>query len=157
MAWLAAIVVLLLLVFSTGFRKVAAVAAALSAAAVAIFILVHNQSQREARALIPSSDIDLREVKFQSDSVGSYKLVGRIRNNSPSYTLTGLSLKIVFEDCDAAAQASCVTIGESEEHPFFANIPPGQVRDLDSYIFPGSTKPKGKLVWHYSIAYTEGK
>jgi hypothetical protein len=50
-----------------------------------------------------------------------------------------------------------VTIGESEEHPFFENIPPGQVRDIDSYIFPVTTKPKGKLVWHYSIAYTEGK
>jgi hypothetical protein len=145
------------LVFSTGFRKLAAVVAGVLAAAVGIFLLVQQQSQREARALIPSTDVDLQEIKLQSDSVGSYKLVGRIRNNSPSYTLTGLGLKIVLDDCDAAAPPNCVTIGDSEEHPFFENIPPGQVRELDSYIFPGSTKPKGKLVWHYSIAYTEGK
>jgi hypothetical protein len=156
MAWLAAIVVLLLLVFSTRFRKVAAVVAGVLAAAVGIFILVQQQSQKEARALIPSSDVDLHEIRLQSD-FGSYKLVGRIRNNSPSYTLTGVSLKLVLKDCDTATQASCVTIGESEEHPFFENIPPGQARDIDSYIFPGTTKRKGKLVWHYSIAYTEGK
>ena len=70
MAWLAAIVVLLLLVFSTGFRKVAAVVAGVLAA-VGIFILVQQQSQREARALIPFSDVDLQETKLQSDSLGS--------------------------------------------------------------------------------------
>jgi hypothetical protein len=105
MAWLAAIVVLLLLVFSTGFRKVAAVVAAVLTAAIAIFILVHEQSQREARALIPFSDVDLREIKLQPESFG-YKLVGRIKNNSPSYTLTGLALKIVLEDCDSGTQVS---------------------------------------------------
>jgi hypothetical protein len=157
MIWLAGIVVLLLLVFSTGFRKVAAVIAVLFAGTIAIFILAHEQSQRETRSLIPSGDVDLREIRFQFDGFGSYKLVGRIKDNSPSYTLTGLSLKIVLGDCNNDIRLSCVTIGESEEHPFFENIPVGQVREVSDYIFPGSTKPKGKLVWHYSIAYTEGK
>jgi hypothetical protein len=159
MAWLAAIVVLLLLVFSSGFRKLAAIAAALIAAVVAIFISVHEQSQREARALIPPSEVELQDIKLHSDG-GSYKLLGRIRNNSPSYTLTGLSLKIILHDCDSVVQPSspnCVTIGQSEEHPLFESIPPGQVRELDDYIFPGTTKPRGKLVWEYSVAYTEGK
>jgi len=28
---------------------------------------------------------------------------------------------------------------------------------VSDYVFPGNTKPKGKLIWHYSISYTEGK
>jgi hypothetical protein len=159
MAWLVGIVVLLLLVFSTGFRKVAGVLVALVAVIVGIFVVTQRESERQARALIPASVVDLREVRLQPDSFGAYKLVGRIKNNSPSYTLTGLSLKIVLEDCEGGdtSQPSCVTIGESEEHPLFENIPAGQVRDVSDYIFPGSTKPQGKLVWHYSISYTEGK
>jgi len=158
MAWLAGIVVLLLVVFSTGFRKAAVVVVAVVALVIGIFILYQQQSEKDAREFIPASEVEFQELTLQPESVGIYRLVGRIKNNSPTYTLTGLSLKIVLEDCEGGdtARPSCVTIGE-EQHSLFEHIPPGQVREISESVFPGDTKPRGKLVWHYSISYTKGK
>jgi hypothetical protein len=102
MAWLAGIVVLLLLVFSTDFRKAAGIMVAVIALVARIFILARRQSEREARARIPASELDLREITLGPDSFGGYKLVGRIKNNSPTYTLTGLGLKLVLQDCEGS-------------------------------------------------------
>jgi hypothetical protein len=88
----------------------------------------------------------------------AYKIVGRIKNNSHQYTLTGLGMNVSFEDCEGdSLRPTCVTIGEDKDHYYGMNIPPGQVREISEYVYSGSTRPKGKLVWHYSISYTEGK
>jgi hypothetical protein len=153
----AAIVVLLLLVFSAGFRKAAGVLVAVAAIIIGIVILNQRQSEREARERIPQSQLDFNDMILQTQ-YGSQKLTGRIKNNSHQYTLAGVALTITFEDCEGdAPRPSCVTIGEDKDHYYSVNIPPGQVRDVSEYVYAGSTHPRGKLQWHYSISYTEGK
>jgi hypothetical protein len=89
---------------------------------------------------------------------GSHDLTGRIKNLSSQYTLTGVALTITIEDCEGDfPHPSCVTIGEDKDHHFWVHIPPGQVRDISEPIYTGSTQPKGKLQWYYSISYTTGK
>jgi hypothetical protein len=82
MAWLAGIVVLLLLVFSSGFRKVAGGLVAIAALVVGGFLLDQHQSRIDARTRISASDVDLRDLRLQTGDFGDYKLFGRIRNNS---------------------------------------------------------------------------
>jgi hypothetical protein len=157
MAWLAGIVVLLLLVFSASFRKVAGIAVPAVALIVGIFILNQRQSEKEARERIPANELELTDMVLTTE-YGSHKIVGRIRNRSPQYTLTAIGLTVTLEDCENdSPHRSCATIGEDKDHNYSVDIPPDQVRDFSGYIYPGDTKPKGKLVWHYSISYTEAK
>jgi hypothetical protein len=114
MAWLLGIVVLLLMVVSAGFRKVAGIAVAVVALIVGIFILNQRQSEKEARARIPASELDFSDVVLTME-YGSREMVGRIRNRSSQYTLTGLGLTVTLEDCEGAtSQPSCVTSAKTK-------------------------------------------
>jgi hypothetical protein len=157
MAWLVGIAVVLLLIYSSGFRKAALGIVLVGAIGIGIIVLYTQESKREARERIPVGDLELSDISLKQQ-YGSYTIVGRIKNNSHQYTLTGLGLSVVFEDCESESpRTSCVIIGEDKDHYFSMNVPPGQVRDMSEYVYPGSTRPKGKLVWHYSISYTEAK
>ena len=156
MVWLAGIVVLLLLIFSGKFRKVAFGIVAVIAIGIGLIVLYTQEAKRESRDRIAVSELDFQDIRLQND-YGSYRIIGRIKNNSHQYTLTGLGVNFSFEDCESdTPRLNCVTIGEAKEN-YLLNIPAGQVRDLSEYVYPGSTRAKGKMVWHYFIFYTEGR
>jgi hypothetical protein len=157
MAWLAGIVVLLLLVFSAGFRKAAGVVAVVLGLIVVIFVANQRQSKKEARERIPASELEFDGMTLTTE-YGSHKIGGRIKNNSQKYTLTAIGITVTLQDCEnQRIPSSCVTIGEDKDHDIPVDVPPGQIRDVSNYIFVGDTKPKGKLVWNYAITYTEAK
>jgi hypothetical protein len=156
MIWLAVSVVVVLLVFSTGFRKVAAVVAVICGVGIGIILLVNTPSRSTARSLIPASDVELRDLRLGGSY--SHSLSGRGKNNSASHTLTDLKVLVVMRDCTDEAHTQCETIGEEPVSLWFDNIPPGQVRDIRGGILLHTpAKPKGKFAWSYSIVETEGK
>ncbi len=156
MAWLAAIIVILLLIYSGRFRKVAVALVAALVVGVVVIYLYMQDSKRQTRSLIAESELDFQDIKLQTDYAG-YKIIGRIKNNSHQYTLTAVGLNISFDDCDTNTEnGNCVTIGESTDRVSLL-IPAGQLREFSEYVYPGNTRPKGRLVWHYSVAYIEGK
>ena len=156
MVWLAGIIVILLLIFSGAFRKVALGTSAVIAVGIGIFILVSKEYERESRARISVKDLDFQDIRLEG-GYGPYRITGRIKNNSRQHTLTELGMNFAFEDCEKDnPPLNCVTIGETTQN-FYLRIPAGQARDLSGYVFSGSTRAKGKMTWHYSISYTKGQ
>lgn len=156
MAWVVAIIVLMLLVASAGFRKFAL--GLLGVLVVAGFgFYIHDE--REERLSL--SRISLSELKFEGLSLNpdypAYKLTGRLTNYSPKYSLNSVKLSIKMNDCNASGPRSCVIIGESSAY-IFKNIPPGQARELDEYVSFGGApvSARGDLEWEYSLVEIKG-
>ena len=58
----------------------------------------------------------------------SFRLLGRIKNTSPRFSLQDLRLKITMRDCIKPGE--CEIVGESTAWTF-ATVPSGQSRDID--------------------------
>jgi hypothetical protein len=145
--------VLILVVFAAGYRKVALGLAAF-ALVVGGLLYMHNRAE-EQRSLtrIPKSELVLENVTLKP-YVGSYRIAGRITNNSPKFSVKQIDIVVAVRDCprDAAAQ-QCVTIGESSAI-LNLDIPPGEARNFEEAVrFSGKTpKLKSRLDWNYSIS-----
>ena len=153
MAWLIGFAVLILLVFTAGFRKVAFGLVAI-ALAVGSWLYMHNREE-EHRSLtrIPSSELVLENVTLKP-YVGSYKIAGRIKNNSAKFSVRQIDLVVTVKDCtQGAAEPQCVIIGESNEI-LNLNIPPGEARDIEEAVrFSGrNLKLKGRMEWSYAVS-----
>lgn len=158
MAWVIAIVVLVLLVVSAGFRKLALGLVVIAVVGGVIAYFYGQAEERQSLTRIPASQLVLENVRLNPD-YSSYKLSGRIKNNSAQFTLTRIVFAITMQDCTGDAPArNCVTIGETNESVYLT-IPPGQARDFQDsvYFSGGALKPKGRLDWNYSISQTRGK
>jgi hypothetical protein len=156
MAWLIGIVVLVLLVISPGFRRLAGGLIALALMIGGIFYLKNEQEERQSLTRIKVSELDFESVTL-SPNYSSYKLAGRIKNNSPKHTLKQVTFVVTMQDCAAQSQ-NCVTIGENKETTFLT-IPPGQARDFqESVYFSGSRlNPKGHMEWQYTVSQIRGE
>lgn len=85
----------------------------------------------------------------------SYKLTGRVKNNS-SFGVSRIRAKIRILDCDA--QSHCDVVGEKHLLSLidFHGIPSGQVRDIDESVYFGSaTHIHGRFQWDYQITEIE--
>jgi hypothetical protein len=152
---------LCLLIFSPGFRRVAAVALGVLVVALLIFVGWYKRNEAEekrkrdaAKAYIKTSQIELVDprVSFSSYDGRPERLTGRIRNNS-RYALGSVEIRVVFQDC--SPQNECETVEDMREE-VHANVPPGQSRDFQQYLYQeylyGSTfSPKGRITWTYQI------
>jgi len=158
MVWIFAIVIIILLVVSAGFRKFSGVILAVAVVA-GLYFYFQNEHEKEASlSRISQSDLALDNLMLLPD-FGSYKLTGRVTNRSPRYALSDFTLKISMQDCIGEPEKeSCVTIGENSEY-IYLQIPPGQARDLNEsvYFSGGAPKAKGRLTWQYSVAEIHAK
>jgi hypothetical protein len=118
----------------------------------------NEKKERLSKSRIKSNELTLEGFKLKPGEYDDLVLTGRIKNNSKKYSLDGLSLKLVFQDCSVIKENSCITIGEKGVY-LSLSIPPGQARDIYEKIsLYGKTMiPKGKLIWHYDINYTVAK
>lgn len=158
MAWLIGIVVLVLLVASAGFRKFAVGLVALGAAVGGVVYLYNEREESHSLSRIPVSQLVFENVTLQPD-YSSYKISGRIKNNSEKFTLKEVTLVVTMDDCaDESLSQSCLSIGESSESVYI-DIPPGQARDFEDsmYFSGGALKPKGRLAWDYLVSQTKGE
>lgn len=113
MAWLFAIVVLLLVVFIPGFRSFA-IGLLILAIIVGLGIWAyHNWSESRAAKLISPSEITLEDMRLGTSNYGSWSLSERIRNNSQQYTLRHLKLDLIVQDCTELAPlpTNCDIVG----------------------------------------------
>jgi hypothetical protein len=110
MAWAIVVsTVLVLLVFSRGFRIVALGLVALLIAAYAIIELDDQRDEHLARSRIPVSQLVFDNVALEPQEYAgghSYKLSGRVKNNSQKYTLNEVTLVATMRDCPTEAQLS---------------------------------------------------
>jgi hypothetical protein len=72
---------------------------------------------------------------------------GRIKNNS-AYPLESVEVRLVFQDCSPGK--GCETVGDQNEE-IRADVPPGQSRDFEEYIFGPAISPKGHVTWNYQV------
>jgi hypothetical protein len=102
MAWLFGVVLVLLLVFSAGFRKLAlGLAGIVLVMGIAVFV---NDEIEEKRALerIPLGDLGFEN--FLITPIGNnFTLSGRVNNRSTQYTLTGMTVAVALKDCQIQA------------------------------------------------------
>lgn len=155
MGWLFAIAVLILLVASAGFRKFALAIVVLAAIGGGILYRHEKQQEELATTRIPASQVTISGARISLQR-GTYRLSGRITNNSQEFTLSNVEIAVTVRDCvPSSTPRSCVTIGDARR-TLYNNIPPGQARDFDASLhFPGSgLAPKGELDWQYTISQT---
>ncbi|WP_350283762.1 hypothetical protein [Nitrosomonas sp.] len=158
MIWIIGFIVLILLVISAWFRKVAVSVIIVTGIVGSLVYFLNEREEERALSRIPLAELDFENVTLKPNYSG-YKLSGRIKNNSQEFTLKQVNLLIIMQDCTGAPDSQdCVTVGESHEN-MDLNIPPGQARDFEkSLYFPGSgPKLLGKLEWSYSVSEIKGE
>jgi hypothetical protein len=65
----------------------------------------------------------------------SYKMSGRIKNNSRKFTLKQVAFVVTMQDCAGESTSkNCITIGEGNGSVYLG-IPPGQARDFGESIY----------------------
>ncbi|MBC6961814.1 MAG: hypothetical protein DWB48_03500 [Nitrosomonas sp.] len=158
MVWVIGLIVLILLIVSAWFRKVAVSVIIVTGVVGSLIYVLNEREEERALSRIPLAELDFENVALKP-SYSGYKLSGRIKNNSQEFTLKQVNLLITMRDCIGTPDSQdCVTIGESHEN-MDLNIPPGQARDFEkSLYFPGGNlKLLGKLEWNYSVSGIKGE
>ncbi len=157
MVWLAGGAIFILLVASAGFRKLALGLIAMGAAVAAVIFVYSEREDSRSLSRIPIAEVVFENAVVKLDK-SSYKISGRIKNNS-TFTLTQLDFIVTLQDCAGASTSpNCVTIEESNQS-LYITIPPSQARDFDEFINSsgGALNPKGRLRWQFSISQTKGE
>lgn len=155
MGWLFAIVVLILLVVSAGFRKAALALVVVCAIGGGIYYLFDRRQVELSKSRVSPDQVEISDGHIGLQ-YGSYHFTGRITNKSSQFAITELHISVTVNDCaEPHAKQKCATIGDTVE-TIYIHIPPGQARDFDeSLYFPGGQfSPKGELDWQYKISGT---
>lgn len=165
MTWLATIIAIIAVVFFAiaypGFRKFLLVLfVGLIAAGVGIYLYFENESrQREKRELLARSLIRNSEVEFQnlvmSDSYGSWKIKGLVKNNS-RYPIEKIKLAVEVSNCDGNKR-NCIVVGTDDDVTSYLDIPPGQARALESFVTLRNLPQLTDWNWSYRVGYVQAK
>ena len=110
-----------------------------------------------ARERIPLASVEMAHVTLtpQPNSAGRYALGARIRNLSPSFTLSGIDVSVTIEDC--VAGTPCETTAQHVQH-IELTVPPGQSRDVrDELVLTQPPVARGRFAWKHQIVSTEGR
>lgn len=104
---------------------------------------------------ITPADVRVAGLRLGSpDSGESFQVAGRIQNNSPTFTLTELQLKVVLQDC--LDTGVCEILAE-DVADVAIEVPAGEVRDFQvDANFAEIRAPKGRLGWHYAVVDAKG-
>jgi hypothetical protein len=149
------IVVLVLLVFSAGFRRFALIAVVIGAGVIGLLFMNSASESKASHSRIPAADLQFDNVRLSSE-YGSYSISGRVVNKSTQYTLEDAELFITVQDCNSAP-AHCTTIGEASAF-LSVGVPPGQARDFNSYVsFSSPLHPRGQFPWYYTLKQTTAR
>ena len=117
--------------------------------AIALYVAHDHAETESSKHLVRAEQLAITDLRLGLESYGSsYKLTGRIRNNSP-YSVFEVKARIRILDCDT--QSHCDVVGEAETD-ISPLIPPSQVRDIDTSVYLGSeTRIRGQFQWNYEI------
>ena len=146
---------LVLFLFSARFRLLSLYL--IAAAVIGGYVLYLNgeKQQKLAKSRIPAEEVAISGVHIDLQN-STYHFIGRITNNSKSFTLKYIELHLIARDCATKNDHQfCVAIGDARE-PIQIIVPPGQSRDLNEpmYTLTGNLTPRGKINWQYNILET---
>ena len=131
MAWLFGVVVLVLPVALAGWRKCALGLVALGAAGGGAIYLYNEHEETSSLSRIPISELVFENVILKPD-YSSYKVSGRIKNDSRKFTL---AFVVRMQDCAGESTSkNRMTIGEGNGSAYLG-VPPGQARDFGESIY----------------------
>lgn len=126
MAWAIILsVVLILLVTSTGFRKIALGTAVILSLGCAAYYAYDTLNDRISHSRIPAKALAFGSLVLKDANDGGYTLSGRIKNNSTRYRVTSIGIALSLRDCttplDAHGQIWLTNAGE--EFVFQQGVP----------------------------------
>jgi hypothetical protein len=128
--------------------------------ALAGFFLSQPAKRAEKiRELIPIEQVEFINVELQRSHGVGRELIGKLLNHSPSYTLTGLGIRLSIKDCmegDGTSEEKCVVLEDVEIH-LSLFIPPGEEREFNKRLYFRELHPRGHIQWEYIVVYTEAK
>ena len=176
MAWIFAIVVLLLLVYAPGFRKFALWMVGIGTVIVVINLANEKekketedkanraqQAEQEKRAQaeakvaaarIPTSEILVSRLRLERENFAN--IAGRVLNVSKKFPLVEFSMHIAASDCPTSEIDKCVTI-EEDDVTVKMTVPPGQARDFSETAYRlGNLHPQGRLNLSFRVTRTMG-
>jgi hypothetical protein len=158
MLWLIIPLVVVALLFASGLRKIALAVLVASLAAGVTLYVQNQQIERRATSRIADAEVELANVTVRRTFDWSYELSGRVRNNSPTYAIDGMTFTVRLRDCRGTAPVSCVPLGEGTLN-VPVNVPPEQARDFRGSFLIGKreVQPKGTLAWDYEMTAISAK
>lgn len=155
MWWVIAIIVIIAAFAFPRFGVVLLVLLALAGGGLFMAHLNNQQERAASTRRMTTTEVELTDLRLGRQYGSSYKLVGRVRNASPKYTLQEFSLRILVRDC--AEPQTCETIGETTDS-VYVSVPPGQIRGIDESIhFSALPALKGTFAWEYSLVEVKAK
>ena len=149
MLW-AIILIACLLAFAKvpSFRKTVFVIAGCLALLIVGYLGYDKIQTALSKGRVRPEQLEFTELRLGSESFGR-NLTGRVKNNS-RHEVFAADADIRLLDCDEAHK--CEVIGEETTDILTGSVPAGQVRDINASIhFSGSTQPRGKFEWNYTI------
>lgn len=157
MGWLVALIAgigfVWLLVVSPRLRVIVAFIAVTLVAIVVFWIQADKDREAKSHALISPSQVELHDVVLRQ-SLGSWEVVGTVKNNSP-HTLTGFTLKITVRDCPESSD--CIVIGEDDVKIWLLTVPPSQLRTFQGFASLSNMPTPKKPAWNYRLVETTAK
>jgi len=110
-------------------------------------ILVLIDRDRDAPALIATTDLTLRDVALTQDRYGP-QLSGHVSNGS-ARRLGTLTLTVTYRQC--APDGACRTLGTETPRLFLA-LPPGQTGGFSTLLTQGAFMALPGIAWDCTIA-----
>ena len=156
MWWIIILIIVVIIAFKIPkFGKTLLIGVAVLVVIGFIWYLNNQHEEEMSKKRISPAEIQFDNLRLApSYSAESFRLVGRIKNKSQSFSLRDMRIKITMRDCIKPGE--CEIVGESTAWTF-ATIPPGQSRDIDESVhFSNLAKPKGKYEWDYAIVEIRG-
>lgn len=106
-----------------------------------IRVELEEKEAEAAKLRIPLTNIELVDLGMGTDKE-VVTLTGRVRNNDPRFTLTGVELRLRVQACPTPDR--CDTVGDTTNH-IYLNVPPQQVREINEVVsFSGIGRPRMK-------------
>lgn len=156
MPWLFAAVVLVCAILFPRFRKVLLGIVVLLGLVGAAYYVWQSFEESASKRRIGLPEIELTDVQFRDNGFDGYTIIGRARNRSVRYTLSGLTIRTVLEDC--LNETNCDVVFEHDERSsILFRVPPGQARDFEINGIRDHIRPKGTLRWSYRLLQTYGQ
>jgi hypothetical protein len=165
MIYLLAVALVALAASFIDIRKYAGVMFLALVVAVVASYFVLDGNKQAARGLVAADELVLKDINIAAKS-SSYRITGRVVNNSQTAQVLSFGLEVLAWDCTPEAESSelrsydlkCVTIGEVEEQ-IFVEIPPGQARDFDDqvYFHGGKLNWNEHMRWKTRVMWVEAK
>ena len=104
------------------------------------------ESEVRRASLVKPSDLEFLEFRM-GPVYSSWSLSGRIKNKS-RYTVSSIKIKLLLRDCEGV---ECEVVGEERPSLLPKDLPPGQVRDIDSSGNFDNIKIRGHFEWGYEV------